>query len=223
MASQRKRLFADGVGNHGTVTLNRFDTPQREFGWYGEAFHEAGKRLVEELRSDPQFGSDGPPPDWFKAAPVVHMYKHAMELCLKSVILAGADVLPFRGQPEVDRERLFTGHSLQRVLQDLERIFAAFGWDWDFGLPRFRSVKDFRSVVHQLDEVGDAFRYPAQTDGSSPMLKRGFRFNLFELCEVLDPVYRILDGVAYRAWEQLQSEYQMDAEAGQCELGNASV
>jgi len=217
MSQSKKRLFGM-TGNHGAVVLNWVGTPEREYKWYGEAFHEAGKALVDQLKQEnnPQFGLDGFPPDSFKALPIVYLYRHAMELYLKGIILLGGAILPLRGQTGIDREAVFDTHVLQRILQDVERIFAAFGWGWDFELNGFRSLADFRSVIGQLDAVkSDAWRYPTLKDGETASLKRHFRFNLFEFCETLDPVYSVLDGAAYGAHEELQLEYENNAEARQ--------
>jgi hypothetical protein len=219
--SKKRQLFGKS-GNHGTVILNRFDTPEREYTWYGEAFHEAGKSLAEQLKNDQQFGLGGVAADSFKAVPIAYLYRHAMELYLKSIVLAGGAILPLRGQAKIDSKTVFSTHVLQRILQDVERIFAAFGWGWDFELAGFRSIADFRSVVGQLDAVkSDALRYPTLQDAKTPALKRHFGFNVFEFCEALDPVYPVLDSVAYAAHEQLHLAYENDAEAWQQELENA--
>ncbi len=93
--SKPKSLFVDTGRNHGSVLLNFVGAPQFEFGFYGEAFHAAGKALVQQLKKDRRFGL-GLPLDSFKALPIVYLYRHAMELYLKSIILAGAGVLPLR-------------------------------------------------------------------------------------------------------------------------------
>jgi len=107
-------------------------------------------------------------------------------------------------------------------LKDVERIFKAFRWSWDLGLPRFRSLANFRSAIEELESIDResfAFRYPMRKDGS-PSLKRNFRFNLFDFCEVLDPVYKFLDGAAYGAQGELEHEYEIRAEARQYEMEN---
>src|SRR5260370_40504105 len=153
MNASQKRLFRRvGRKNHGAVVLNWVGTPEREYTWYGEAFHEAGRSLVEQLKNDPQFGLGGFPPDSFKAVPIVHLYRHAMELYLKGIVLMGGAILPLRGQTEIDNE-IFRNHGLKRILQDVERIFEAFGWDWNFELKGFRSIADFRSVIGYLDAL----------------------------------------------------------------------
>ncbi|MGD0825969.1 MAG: hypothetical protein ABR908_15385 [Terriglobales bacterium] len=219
MNTSQRRLFGMvGRKTRGTVVLNYAGTPQQEYTWYGEAFHEAGKSLVEQLRKDPHFGA---PPDSFKAVPIMHLYRHAMELYLKGIVVMGGAILPLRGQTKIDDE-IFSTHGLQRILQDVERIFEAFGWDWNFELEAFRSIADFRSVIGQLDAVkADALRYPTLKDGKTAALQSNFRFNIFEFCETLDPIYPVLEGAAYGAYESLRFEYEQTAEAWQRNVENA--
>lgn len=219
MDASQKRLFRMvGSKNHGAVVLNYVGTPQQEYTWYGEAFHEAGKSLIAQLRNDPHFGR---PQDSFKAVPIVHLYRHAMELYLKGIILMGRSILPLCGQTEIDHN-IFSTHEFKRILPAVERIFEAFGWDWNFELEAFRSIDDFRSVIKELDTVkADALRYPTLTDGKTAALQRNFRFNIFEFCETLDPLYPILEGAAYGAYESLRYEYEQTAEVWQPDLENA--
>ena len=48
-----------------------------------------------------------------------------------------------------------------------------------------------------------------------------FRFNLFDICELLDTLFPILDGLATNAHETLLAVYEELAEARQFELENA--
>jgi hypothetical protein len=214
----QKRLFGMvGRKNCGAVVLNWVGTPQQEYTWYGEAFHKAGRSLVEQLRDDPHFGA---PPDSFKAVPIIHLYRHAMELYLKGIVAMGGAILPLRGKTEIGH-KIFSTHEFKKILPDVERIFEAFGWDWNFELEAFQSVTDFRSVIEQLDTVkADALRYPTLTDGKTAALQSNFRFNIFEFCEILDPLYPVLEGAAYGAYESLRFEYKQIAEARQRDLEN---
>ncbi len=142
MEKPKRRLFADTKRSHGTVVLNWVGTPEREFKWYGEAYHEAGKTLVEQLKNDPRFGLYGYPPDSFKALPIVYLYRHATELYLKGIILAGAGVLPLRGEQTLNLKTVLNTHSLRQLLHDVERIFEAFGWNWDFEVLDTRIIPD---------------------------------------------------------------------------------
>ncbi len=207
-----KALFVDTGRNHGAVILNGLGTPEQEFGFYGEAFHAAGRALVQGLRNDPRFGLSGLTLNSFKAVPVIYLYRHAMELYLKSIILAGADVLPLRGKVRME---LRTIHTLGKLTNDVAQIFEAFRWSWNFELPHFGTLSDFRSIIAEFDSVGE-IRYPMRNDGGA-VLQRNFRFNLFEFCELLDPVYEVLGFKAWVALAELQRECEMRAEWRQYE------
>jgi len=215
MSKPKKLLFVDTGRNHGTVILNCVGTPEHEFGFYGEAFHAAGKSLVQQLKNDRRFGLGGPPLDSFRALPIVYMYRHGMELYLKDIILAGAEVLPLRGKARV---QFRPTHKLEVLLRGVAQIFEAFGWDWDFALPHFQTLANFRSIIAELDSV-EEIRYPIRREGGA-VLPSNFRFNLSEFCEILDPVYQVLDGAAYAARGRLESEYEMRAEARQYAMEN---
>ena len=143
---------------------------------------------------------------------MIYLYRHAMELRLESIILAGADILPLRGKARIE---LRTHHRLVELTNDVAQIFETFGWDWNFGLTIFRTLADFRSTIGELDSVENV-RYPTQQNGAA-VLQRDFRFNLFEFCELLDPVYEVLSFREWAALAELQCEYEMRAEWRQYE------
>jgi hypothetical protein len=216
MNKPKNSLFKHKSRNHGTVVLNPALIPSAEFTFYGNAFHDAGKALVQELKNDERFGLCDLSLNSFKALPILYMYRHALELYLKGIIVAGAGVLPLRYQGKIDLRDILNTHSLRRVLPDVERIFNAFELSWDFGLPRFGSLAHFRSIVSEIEDIDPGsltFRYPTQKDGKSPSLKDCVRFNIFEFCETLDPVYAILDEKAFAVSAQLKIEHEMRAEA----------
>jgi hypothetical protein len=203
----KKRLFADNGRPHGTVVLNWHGTPEREFSYFAEAFHLVAQDAAAALRQDPHFGLDGIPIDDFRAYPVVFLYRHALELYMKAVILVGSPMLRIKGMACVDRRALLKTHSLDKLRQDLEQVFEAYEWEWDLGAPHFRSLEDFRKTVaelHAVDAGSYAFRYPLDTKGDASLTAH-FRFNLFEFCEVLDSLFPVLEGAAIGAYEELQT------------------
>ncbi len=208
---ETNKLFANAGRSPGAVILNGLGAPEGEFGFYAEAFHEAGRSLVQGLRkNDPQFGLHAAKS--YKAVPIVYLYWHAMELHLKSIVLAGAGVLPLHGRARIE---LKTDHKLLGLVDDVAQIFEAFGWDWNFGLPQFKTLADFRSIIGDLQSVWE-IRYPTSKDGGA-VLPTNFRFNLFEFCELLDSVYEVLSFKAWAALAELQREYEMRAEWRQYE------
>ena len=216
----KTKLFDAKSRPHGTVVLNWHDAPEREFTPFAESFHVTARQAVAALRQDPHFGLYGSPLKDFRAYPIVFLYWHALELYMKAAILMGAPMLSMHGERVIDRQRLLRTHSLDVLRQDLERVFDAFGWEWDLGIPNFKTLHDFRQVIGELEAVDAgsyAFRYPISRKGT-PSLDSHFRFNLFEFCELLDELLPVFDGVETAAHEELQATYEARAEARQWEL-----
>lgn len=218
----KKRLFIDNGRPRGTVVLNWHRTPEQEFTYLAEAFHLVAHDAVAALRQNPQFGLDGSPMEYFRAYPVVFLYRHSLELYIKAVILVGSPMLGIKGMADVDRRALLKTHSLDKLRQDLERVFEAYGWDWDLGTPQFRSLEDFRKTItelHDVDTGSYSFRYPIDTKGNAS-LGTHFRFNLFEFCETLDSLFPVLEGAVIGAYEELQTTLEARSEARQREMEN---
>ena len=219
-SSKKKRLFVDRGKHHGTVVLNCHGHPEEEFKFFAEAFHRTAKEAVDHLRHKEQFGLHGCPVDNFLAYPVLFLYRHALELYMKGVILTGAPMLHICGDKAIDRERLLRTHSLEHLRENLERVFAAFHWGWDFEIAHFRSLADFRKVIAEFQSVDAgsyAFRYPIDKKGNAA-LSGYFRFNIFDFCEALDAIFPVLDGATYGAHERLETKYEEMAESRQYEL-----
>jgi hypothetical protein len=220
---KKKRLFVENGQPHGTVVLNWHGTAEREFTYFAEAFRVIAQESAAALRQNGEFGLDGTPIEDFRAYPVVFLYRHALELYMKAVLLVGAPMLGLKGQRKLDREQLFRTHNLDLLRQDLERIFEVYGWSWDLDSPHFRTVQDFRAVIkelHAVDSGSYAFRYPVDTKGAAS-LESNFCFNLFRFCEILDELFPTLEGAAIGAHEELQTTLQQMAEAHEYEMENS--
>src|SRR5207248_1310375 len=107
---KKKRLFVDNGKPHGTVVLNWHGTPEGEFTYFAEAFHNLAKESVLNLRSNDHFGLHGIPWEDFRAYPIVFLYRHSLELYMKAVLLVGSPMLQLRGEPGIDRTKLLNTH-----------------------------------------------------------------------------------------------------------------
>jgi hypothetical protein len=178
---------------------------------------------VVALRQNPDFGLDGIPIEDFRTYPIVFLYRHALELYMKAVILVGSPMLALKGMTGVERQALLKTHNLDTLRQNLERVFEAYDWGWDLGIPYFHSLEDFRKTIvelHEVDAGSDAFRYPLNTKGGA-LLPSHFRFDVFEFCEVLDSLFLVFEGATMGMYEELQATHEAMAEAHQWEMENA--
>jgi hypothetical protein len=223
MAFKKKRkLFVDDGRPHGTVILNWHGTPEGEFTCFAESFRVLAQESVVKLKENPRFGLHGIPLEDFKAYPVIYLYRHALELYMKAVLLIGSDMLSLRGKAAINREVVLKTHNLDELRQELERVFEVYGWKWDLGSPHFRSVKDLRSIIgelHVIDAGSYAFRYPVDTKGAAS-LEQDFRFNVFRFCSILDELFPTLEGAVIGAHEVYQNTIQTMGEAQEYEAQN---
>lgn len=219
---KKRKLFVDDGRPHGTVILNWHSTPEKEFTYIAEAFRVAAQEAVTKLRRNKRFGLHGLPIEDFRAYPIIFLYRHAIELYMKGILLVGSDMLALKGEAEINREKLFTTHNLDVLRQDVERVFMVYGWGWDLGNSNFGSVKDLREIIgefHAVDARSYAFRYPVDTKGA-PSLEENFQFNLFKFCSILDGLFPTLEGAAIGAYEEYQNKLRELGEAQQYEMEN---
>ena len=190
------------------IVLNWVSDPDEELDAYGQAFHEAARHLLSN------FGELVVPPN-LQALPIVFLYRHALELYLKAVILAGDKHLRWRGEPPVSRGLILKTHRLTDLLPDLERVFLAAGWDWNFGADHCKTREQFVAVLEEFDAIDQKatnFRYPVDRKGQGA-LPSHFSFDLPSFCVRLDPILCGLDGSVTDLDERFQAMTESAAEA----------
>ena len=75
------------------------------------------------LKENSRFGLHGIPIEDFRAYPVVFLYRHALVLYQKTVLLIGSPMLSINGQPEINPQTLRTTQGLDLLRHELQRIF----------------------------------------------------------------------------------------------------
>lgn len=118
-----KRKLFDKGRSHGRVILNYDGSPEGELTLFAEAFHLTAKEACTTLRQNPHFGLDHID---FRAYPIVFLYRHALELYMKALILEGAPMLEIRGTGSIDRDRLLKTHSLDHLKQEPRACLRGF-------------------------------------------------------------------------------------------------
>jgi hypothetical protein len=132
---------------------------------YAFGYHEAFKRLLESLDKDPLFQD-------VVFYPLVYLYRHAVELYLKSALttwswLKETEYKPGRHELNLLYEELF------RVCSDHSSMN---GFDWE---KLEKPILD----LHELDS-GEVFRYPLHKDNVTPTIQGWGLFNVQSLGEV---------------------------------------
>ena len=175
--------------------------PKGELGAYGRSYHEAAQLLVKHMSSTHYRDPD--------ACPIVFLYRHAVELYLKSIIHWGNSLLRLNGKPIVSHKNIFTEHRLRVLLKSVKPILHFRKSLSNWGDPHFDSFRDVETVIGELEEFDPrsySFRYPVDTTGNKATLPHHFCFNVLQFGEKFDHLINILDGMSMMLDEDFQSQ-----------------
>jgi len=180
------RLFVKN--RYSNTVLNWHRAPEKEFHLYGEAFWSAAKKLLQNEALDRR------PIASFDASVIVYLYRHALELFLKEILIGrGAELIDPHPSPETV---LNTGHSLTKLLPDVRRIFVKCGWDTTFGSKTAITFDDFIAIVEELERADPSsfsFRYPVKKDLTGA-LDGHFTFSVRQFALTMDEALSTLSG-----------------------------
>jgi hypothetical protein len=164
---------------------------QWDFGSYGQAYHEAAKLVLARLRRRTK-AFDG-----MKAAPVIFLYRHAVELYLKSIVHVGRTVFLTSGRPEPQLTGdLYQTHRLDHLLDPVTKILKPIGVRAQTPIAGLGSYADLKRLICELnkyDELSYAFRYPVNTKGRASVPK-GTTLDIEQFGVVFDTVLTFLAG-----------------------------
>jgi hypothetical protein len=131
---------------------------------YAHAYHEAANSLVQVFRGKAGY-SDA------EACPIVFLYRHAIELYLKAILLWGEGLVHLQTGDPLDVEVLFRTHEFRVLLPPVRRVFEIAGWlEAGKGLPKYGTYPEIEGVILEFEEIDPrsfAFRYPIDTKGEA--------------------------------------------------------
>jgi hypothetical protein len=212
MKQIKMRVFPERDFGMGDVSLTMYGETT-EFEVLGEAWHEMVKAGVAALRlSRPNerywqsIGSN------YAGFPIVYNYRHVLELYLKGILVAAEPALLLNAEEGV-RDDVFKSHSFAKLRPEVERAFAALRISYDFGIEGFRTVKEFRSLLADLDEL--EVRYPMDKCREPAMGNRWARFNLFEFAAIMDSILDVISGYPSYIGYEVDARQEMAYEARQ--------
>jgi hypothetical protein len=192
---KKKTIFKDtDIRIAGSVDLQNGWSAAVEFGMMAAAYRQAALAAVNALSSDDIFQRSISTAESFRAYPVFFLYRQALELTLKGIILAGQDLVEYQGG-EIDLEKLYHNHNFETMRPDVERVMEAMGWGWNLGIPGFTTINDFRRLLAEFDEFDEssaACRYPVDTHGK-PSFAEQRCVNVFDFAETIDAFLEVLD------------------------------
>src|ERR1035437_9785361 len=182
--SPGSRLISNS-GPHNPV-VNRHNVPAKDLFLYARSFHKAAKAVAGALQLDASPFADS------DVSPVVFMYRHAIELHLKAIVLGdGGNFLATKP----DALSVHKTHSVSWLAQFVCQIVTAADLEGAFKCAGVESLADFKAVIEELNAVDPGsyvFRLPVSAEGldSAPghikLTMRDFARRMDALLELLD-------------------------------------
>jgi hypothetical protein len=165
---------------------------------FARSAHLAAKKLARMLDLD-----RGPIPE-FDLGPVLSMYRHAIELHLKVIVLGpGANFMAVRP----DELSVHKTRSLSWLAQFVVQIVTTLGWEDEFRTDGVNDLADFKAEIEEANGIYasyDAFRCPA-----NPERPEALKPAVLEFVRRLDSLLELLEQTA----DSLAAEWDLRSDA----------
>lgn len=166
---------------------------------YARAYRRAALQLYKEFRQTDESRD-------MDMHPIVFLYRHALELYLKAILLVGNGILLVEGRPLKHSKQIFKNHDLKKLLPGVKDIFDLLDCADIWLPPIFSSFADVERVVRAFDEIPyDAFRYPVDPTGARELLGEPLHFNTLAFVEKTEALFDLLQTAARRTHEAFQN------------------
>src|ERR1035437_26426 len=186
--SSASRLSVAAPVPHKAVP-NLQNVPEQDLWLYARSFHTAAKTLAGALELD-----SGPSSE-FDASPVVFMYRPAVEVLLKALVLGdGGNFLATRP----DALSVHKTHSVSWLAQFVCQTITAVKWEKEFRCEGIETLADFKAVVDGLTAVDPGsyvFRLPVSAEWQDSAPSRA-KLTIREFARRMDALLELLDSTA---------------------------
>lgn len=205
--------------SYGNIVLNFQHAANSEFSVYAHAFHTAGQALFERMFDKSSYSD-------LEGCPIIFLYRHALELYLKAIVLHGEAIIQLNGKTLITNRSLLQKHSLLPFFPLLKQTFDAVGWTWDLDIEGLRTFEEVEALLRDFEtvDIGSyTFRYPVDTKGN-PSVPHHFMVHMPTFCKRMDALLESLEaavmGLKVTQDSILEAAYY--AQNGAWEAGAAS-
>ncbi len=149
------------------------------------AFRESADKIIDELDK----GNYNRHPDKF-FMPILYLYRHAIELRLKSIIRLGLELSLMQENDKI--ETIMKKHNLHKLWNLTRKVLSEY-WT-EVPEEDLNAVESFILQIHDVDSSGQTLRYSINTNGSSSIHKMPNHTDLLYLKDVLEGLFNFLIG-----------------------------
>lgn len=176
---------------------------------YTEGYRRGARLLVEHVMEHHRDQN-------FLVYPIIFLYRHHIELALKSLILHAPYLID---RPLTESEKQHLGrHRLDLLWQDLKPMLSAIGKASGWGELDAANIEGIDDYIRQLSEVDPdsfSFRYTHSKKGTPSLPAELGLINLRHFAEMLERLANFLDGldIGLSALEDDKAEWKAEVEA----------
>jgi hypothetical protein len=156
---------------------------------YARSFHKAAQTLAASFQADANPFAEA------DVSAVVFMYRHAIELHLKAMVLGdGGNFLATKP----DALSVHKTHAVSWLAQFVCHIIAAVKWEKEFRCEGIENFADFKAVIEELNAVDPGsyvFRLPVSAEGQDAV-PGGGKLTIREFARRMDALLELLDSTA---------------------------
>jgi hypothetical protein len=147
------------------AVVNWRNVPPKDLFLYARSFDKAAKTLAASFQADANPFAEA------EVSAVVFMYRHAVELHLKAMLLGdGGNFLATKP----DALSVQKTHSVSWLAQFVCQIIAAVKWEKEFKCEGVETLADFKAVVEEVNSVDPGsyvFRCPVDPQSESSVVE----------------------------------------------------
>jgi hypothetical protein len=124
--------------------LDWHKVPEEEFYSYARALHATAQEMAAAMEANPGASAK------YAACPVLFMYRHALELTLKALVLG--DGINFLAT-KPDTLSVYKTHSVSWLAQFVCQIVTALKWENEFKCEGMDTLADFKATIEDINSV----------------------------------------------------------------------
>ncbi|OGB13657.1 MAG: hypothetical protein A2W72_02450 [Burkholderiales bacterium RIFCSPLOWO2_12_67_14] len=165
----------------GNALVNWSGRPLEDLVTYAETYRSAACRLVQAQQSLNLNAPDQ------QALPILYLYRHSLELFLKSIVYHAATLSISETELPIALPRLWREHSLLKLQKMARPVLDIARWpsvDTEELATRLATTS---AAIDSVDSGSYAFRYPVTTTGTSS-LPPAFLVNMFHFSDEMESV-----------------------------------
>ena len=172
----------------GKVTYAWSHNPPGELAAWSKCYQYSAQKLTNNILQSPDFVDRD-------AFPIIFLYRHALELCLKALLLEVTALYKLEGEEPPFKKNILGKHNLTPLIEPLNVIFSRFQSRFSSKCNNVLTYNEATKVVQEFDQLDSqsfAFRYPLDKSFKVAVLPHALDFSIVEFVKRIDPVLETL-------------------------------